>query len=60
MSLTSLLQKQDVKQRFRQEFPMPTMAVEREIFAPPLSNHYSLVGTAFDYLMRFYLELISK
>ncbi len=59
MSLTSLLQKQDVKQRFRQEFPMPTMAVEREIFAPPLSNHYSLVGTAFDYLMRFYLKRLN-
>lgn len=38
---------------------MPPMAVKREILAPPLSNRYSLVGTAFDYLMRFYLKWLN-
>lgn len=38
---------------------MPKMAVKREILAPPLSNRYSLVGTAFDYLMRFYLKWLN-
>lgn len=59
MSLTSLLQNQDVKQRFRQEFQMPRIAVKKEILVPPISNHYSLVGTAFDYLMRFYLKRLN-
>jgi hypothetical protein len=35
------------------------MAVEKVILAPPLSNRYSLVGTAFDYLMRFYLKWLT-
>lgn len=59
MSLTSFLQNQDVKQRFRQEFVMPKMAVKQKILAPPLSNRYSLVETAFDYLMRFYLKWLN-
>ncbi len=59
MSLTSFLQNRDVKQRFRQEFSMPPMEVKREILAPPLSNRYSLVGTAFDYLMRFFLKWLN-
>lgn len=59
MSLTSFLQNQDVKQRFRQEFAMPKMAVKREVLAPPLSTRYSLVGTAFDYLLRFYLKRLN-
>lgn len=59
MSLTSFLQNYDVKQRLRQEFVMPKLAVKREILAPPLSTRYSLVGTAFDYLMRFYLKWLN-
>lgn len=59
MSLTSFLKNRDVKERFRQEFNMPKLATERELLAPPLSNRYSLVGTAFDYLMRFYLKWLN-
>lgn len=59
MSLTSFLRNQDVKRRFRQEFVIPKMTVQCEILAPPLSNRYSLVGTAFDYLMRFYLKVLN-
>jgi len=59
MSLTSFLKNRDVKERFRQEFEMPKMRAERELIAPPLSNRYSLVGTAFDYLMRFYLKRLN-
>jgi len=35
------------------------MAVKKKILAPPLSNRYSLVGTAFDYLLRFYLKWLN-
>jgi len=59
MSLTKFLQNRDVKQRFRQEFVMPKMAVTQEILAPPLSTRYSLIGTAFDYLLRFYLKWLN-
>lgn len=60
MSLTSFLSKNlDVKERFRQEFPKPKLtAIERQtkMLAPPISNRYALIGTAFDYLLRFYLQ----
>ena len=59
MSLTSFLQCQDVKERFRSEFAMPKTALRQPLLAPPLSNRYALVGTAFDYLMRFYLKRLN-
>jgi hypothetical protein len=59
MSLTSFLERKDVRERFRQEFAMPGMKVKRELLAPPLSNRYSLVGTAFDYLARFYVKRLN-
>lgn len=61
MSLTSFLaMNKDVRERFRQEFQKPKFLVKKEIFAPPLSTRYSLVGTAFDYLLRFYLKLLNS
>jgi len=59
MSLTSFLERKDVRERFRQEFDMPRMKTKRELLAPPLSNRYSLVGTAFDYLARFYVKRLN-
>jgi len=59
MSLTSFIENKDVKERFRQQFKMPKLAAEKALLAPPLSNRYSLVGTAFDYLMRFYLKRLN-
>ena len=59
MSLTSFLANKDVKDRFRQEFVKPRMRVKKELLALPLSKRYTLVGTAFDYLMRFYLERLN-
>jgi len=56
MSLTSFLDNRDIKEKFRQEFPKPRFTIKRELLAPPVTNHYTLVGTAFDYLMRFYLK----
>jgi hypothetical protein len=60
MSLTSFLKNsKDVRQRFKAEFTMPPFAVAREMVAPPLTENYSLVGTAFDYLLRFYVERLN-
>lgn len=55
MSLTSFIKNSDVKEKFLQEFPKPEFRLKKELLAPPLTNHYGLVGTAFDYLLRFYI-----
>jgi hypothetical protein len=60
MSLTSFLKNDDVKERFLQEFPSPSFHLKKEIVAPPLTKNYSLVGTAFDYLLRFYIERLNS
>jgi len=59
MSLIKLLKNKDVKEKFAKEFPMPRFNLVGELIAQPKTNHYSLVGTAFDYLMRFYLKKIN-
>lgn len=59
MSLTSLLDNPDVKKRFRQEFKKPKLTVQKKLLAPPKSDRYSLVGTAFDYLLRFYIQRLN-
>lgn len=59
MSLTSILKHVDFKElreKFAQEFVKPAFNLTTEIKAPPLTNNYGIVGTAFDYLMRFYLQ----
>jgi len=61
MSLTELVQKPDVKAQFLKYFRPPVM--ERvpadKIKAKPITKNYSLVGTAFDYLLRFYVERLN-
>ncbi len=59
MSLISFLKEPDVKKRFRQEFKKPKLAKEKNQIAPPQSGRYSLIGTAFDYLLRFYLQCLN-
>ncbi len=59
MSLHSFLEKSDVRARFRQEFCKPKLVGNQTLLAPPLTKNYQLVGIAFDYLMRFYLEMLN-
>ena len=59
MSLTSLLENADVRQRFKQEFQMPKFSVKQELVAPPITTRYSTVGTAFDYLLRFVIQKLN-
>jgi hypothetical protein len=59
MSLSSFLEKSDVRARFRQEFSKPKLGENRPLLAPLRTGNYRLVGTAFDYLMRFYLKMLN-
>lgn len=56
MSLTSFIKKRDVRARFQKEFPSVRFNLADLPTIPPLSRNYSLVGTAFDYLLRFRLQ----
>lgn len=56
MSLTKFLNKKDVREKFREEYPTPRFDIKKEILCPPLTQDYGLVGTAFDYLLRFYIK----
>ena len=56
MSLTSLLSIQEIKQKFNETFYRPNVKLEGKILATPQTKNYSLIGTAFDYLVRFYIK----
>ncbi|MBD2207781.1 hypothetical protein H6G33_36335 [Calothrix sp. FACHB-1219] len=60
MSLSDFLEQPDVRARFNQEFPKPRFNVKQEILAsPPQGGNASLVGTAYDYLLRFYIKYLN-
>jgi hypothetical protein len=56
LSLSSFLRLPGIRAEFRKEFPKPKRILAARLLAKPLSKRYSTVGTAFDYLLRFYLE----
>lgn len=56
MSLTSFITEKDVKAKLCEIFPSPPIRLEQRSVIEPLTNHYTLVGTAFDYLLRFSLQ----
>jgi hypothetical protein len=59
MSLTSFVELPDVKERLHRDVVKPWFRVRSEIKAPPLTTSYGLTGTAFDYLLRFYIEKLN-
>src|ERR1700722_2366024 len=59
MSLTAFLKQADVRERFNAEFTKPPMDNESALLAPPLGKNNSVVGSAFDYLLRFYIERLN-
>jgi hypothetical protein len=59
MSLTDFLRRPDIRARFAEELPKPKVTVRGDCIAPPRSTRYSLIGTAFDYLLRFYIQRIN-
>ncbi len=59
MSLTTFVELPDVKLFLRETVTKPWFQVRAEIKAPPLSESYGWTGTAFDYLLRFYIEKLN-
>jgi len=59
MSLISFIKIPEVRRKFAETFPKQPFKLDAKIVAPPLTKNYSLVGTAFDYLMRFYIEYLN-
>jgi len=63
MSLTSILSdrnNQELRDKLKTEFLRPAFTLKSEIKAEPLTKNWGTVGTAFDYLMRFYLQHHNK
>lgn len=57
MSLTSFTgQSKELKEKFKTALRRPAFGLKHPLLAPPISQNYSIVGQAFDYLLRFYLE----
>src|SRR5215217_1862587 len=46
-------------EKFLSTITRPKGKLDKPILAPPLTKNYQLVGIAFDYLLRFYLERIN-
>jgi len=59
MSLLSLLNEPDVRKVFKEEFPRQAVKRNHHPLAPPKTGNNGLVGTAFDYLLRFYLKRLN-
>jgi hypothetical protein len=56
MSLTSFIAQKDVKAKLKAYFPLSPVKLPALELIPPCTTHYSLIGTAFDYVMRFALK----
>lgn len=56
MSLTSFLNMRDVKDKVKPLRPKLPRKIVAALQAKPRSNRYTMVGTAFDYLLRFELQ----
>jgi len=59
MSLLQFVRLPEVKQRLLEEFKQPLVECRNPIQVLPKSKNSSLVGTAFDYLLRFWLKRLN-
>jgi len=56
MSLTNVLRSPRMRERFAMEFEKPPLGIHSIPLAPPIGANPTLVGTAYDYLLRFHLQ----
>jgi len=55
MSLTDFMKNKRLYEKFQKIFKMPQIKKEKYILVKPKTKNYMLIGTAFDYLLRFYI-----
>jgi hypothetical protein len=61
MSLTSLIKSdKELRDKISTTFLRPKLEKSMPLLAEPLTKNYSLVGTAFDYIFRFFLEMTNN
>lgn len=60
MSLTKFLDDKEVKQKFNETFKMPKLNFSKEIKLLPATKNYTVMGIAFDYLLRFYISRLNR
>ena len=55
------LDQKDVREKFMLEFPLPNFQAQRkpEMLVQRIAKNPQLVGTAFDYLLRFYIKYLN-
>ena len=56
MSLTTILKNPKYKNMFKDRFPQPECDLSNDILASPQTKNYMIIGTAFDYVLRFHIE----
>ena len=59
MGVKSMITRPPFHQKFLSTIMRPNGKLDKPILAPPLTSNFQLVGIAFDYLLRFYLERIN-
>ena len=59
MSLSKFIELPDVKAKISQEFEKPRFSVDKPLLAPVLTSNPQMIGTAFDYLLRFYAKYLN-
>lgn len=61
MSLTSLIRSdQELRDNIKAAFLRPKLDRNKPLLAEPITKNYGLVGVAFDYIFRFYLEKVNN
>lgn len=57
MSLTRFIKDfQELRDRLKIVFPKPDFPFNNSMLAPPITQNYAIIGGAFDYLLRFWME----
>ncbi len=59
LNLSGFFKLPDVKAKLRQEFVKPRFSVDKPLLAPVITSNPQKIGTAFDYLLRFYANHIN-
>jgi hypothetical protein len=59
MGVKSLITRPPFHEKFLSTITRPKGKLDKPLLAPPLTLNYQLVGIAFDYLLRFYLERLN-